>query len=271
MKKVVITSEGKKIVYIPMDYYKKLHEERYRRFITAGERYEENSPSPYVLTPLHDFLSFFNLKANIHKGIECGCGNGRNISYLVRLGFSMVGIDISPTIIDQAKRLLAVQQLQADLRVADMFYLRDFGDNTFDFAIDIWTLHTVPEEIMRLKYLKEIRRVLKNNGAFFIQNSVASISQTPSETIYEYVNEWNIPTVKGIVKKRDGSIVEIEVPALYPEGASGIRTKSEYLEELSEAGFEVLKFNIQPDQTTSCLPQEQIGQQFAVIFAQRRD
>lgn len=269
MKKV-ITSKDTKIVYIPREYYKRVHEERYRHFLEAGEQYEENSSPSYVLTPLCDFLSFFDLKPRGHKGIEFGCGNGRNISYLVQLGFSMVGIDISPTIIKKARKLFAQQQLEADFRVADMFCLKDFDDNTFDFALDIWTLHSVPEDNMRLKYLKEARRILKPKGVFFIQNTVALTSQTSSKTVYKYTDEWNIPTVKGIVKK-NGSSVEIEVPALCPEGATGVRTKAEYLEEFSAAGFEVQKASIQTYQMTNSLPQERSKSQFLIIFAQRKD
>jgi SAM-dependent methyltransferase len=102
--------------------------------------------------------------------LEIGCGPGPNIWYLVREGFSVAGIDGSPTAISQARERLALEKLpqtlpQVDLRVGDFCSL-PWPDATFDAVVDIEALYANPMAKIRAG-IAEIRRVLRPAGVFF--------------------------------------------------------------------------------------------------------
>src|SRR5215475_10489805 len=71
------------------------------------------------------------------KFLELGCGQGNNIWYLAREGFSAFGVDGSATAIAKAKEYLKADGLAADLRVGDVAYLRElYRGAQFDAIVD---------------------------------------------------------------------------------------------------------------------------------------
>lgn len=104
------------------------------------------------------------------KVLDFGCGPGRNVWFMVREGFSVAGIDGSPTAIRQAAERLAADSLpnglpRVDLR-CDNFCHLPWADGTFDAVVDIEALYANSMPIIR-QCLAEVHRVLKPNGTFF--------------------------------------------------------------------------------------------------------
>lgn len=102
--------------------------------------------------------------------LEIGCGPGPNIWYLVREGYTVAGIDGSPTAIRQAQERLIREGLphvvpQVDLRVGNFTSL-PWGNESFDVVIDIEALYANSLTNIRVS-LDEIRRTLKVGGWFF--------------------------------------------------------------------------------------------------------
>jgi len=102
--------------------------------------------------------------------LEIGCGPGPNIWYLVREGFSVTGIDGSPTAIKQAEERLIADKLphikpQVDLKVGDFSSL-PWGNESFDAVIDIEALYANLMSDIEIT-VAEIHRALKPNGLFF--------------------------------------------------------------------------------------------------------
>jgi SAM-dependent methyltransferase len=102
--------------------------------------------------------------------LEVGCGPGPNIWYLVREGFTVAGIDGSPTAVRQARERLATEKLphttpRVDLRVGDFASL-PWPDAMFDVVVDIAALYANPIGKIAAS-IAEINRVLKPSGMFF--------------------------------------------------------------------------------------------------------
>jgi ubiquinone/menaquinone biosynthesis C-methylase UbiE len=97
--------------------------------------------------------------------LEIGCGAGNNLWFAAREGFSVFGVDGSPSAIEFAQKRFADEQLQGDLRVADFIKL-PFGENAFDFVIDREALTCSPFTDAQ-KTVAEVRRVLAPGGKFF--------------------------------------------------------------------------------------------------------
>lgn len=99
--------------------------------------------------------------------LDIGCGNGRNLIPFLERGFPAVGIDFSKNMIKEAKKFLEKRNLKAKLLVADVLNL-PFKDSKFDYIIYVSTLHHLPSRKLRIKSLKEVKRVLKPDGKVLI-------------------------------------------------------------------------------------------------------
>jgi len=97
--------------------------------------------------------------------IDLGCGTGNYAVYLAGVGFSVTGIDISPTAIKTARESAKRKALKCNFFVADV--LGDLGEvkDLFDLAFD-WELlhHIFPEN--RDKYLKNVHKLLESRGKY---------------------------------------------------------------------------------------------------------
>ena len=91
--------------------------------------------------------------------LDIGCGYGNNLSFLTKEGFNAVGIDFSPSVVEQVKEvgLNAVQANATNL---------PFENNYFDFIIDRSSIQHNPNEDIERIY-SQINRVLKPGGHFF--------------------------------------------------------------------------------------------------------
>ena len=108
-------------------------------------------------------------KSEVHV-LEIGCGPGPNIWYLVREGFTVAGIDGSPTAIRQAKEKLTWEGLPCEMPRVDLkvgnFAKLPWADEYFDAIVDLEALYANPMENIK-DSVAEIRRTLKPGGRFF--------------------------------------------------------------------------------------------------------
>jgi len=98
------------------------------------------------------------------KVLEIGFGNGRAVPDVLALAKDghYAGIDISPTMVDEAKRFNAsfVTLGRAEFHCAEAERI-PFPDATFDRAFSIGVIHFWPDPIIALR---ELRRVLRPGG-----------------------------------------------------------------------------------------------------------
>ncbi len=154
----------------------------------------------------------------------------------------MVGLDISPTVVRRAVELAKEKNCSAQFFVGDMF-TPALQSESFDFVMNIWTLHAVGEQHLRDKHLSECYRVLKSGGYLFLHNegSGEDVLNPEEELVIETVNEWNIPEYTNKFDLPDGSQVEVKFPGHMPPGLSGRRSLRAHQGELERAGFQVLE------------------------------
>jgi SAM-dependent methyltransferase len=100
--------------------------------------------------------------------LDYGCGNGEFSCVIARRGARVVGIDISPKLIEQARTLAAKMGLNGScpqFMVGDAHHT-PFADNTFDYVVGNGALHHLDLDMA----YAEIARVLKPGGkALFME------------------------------------------------------------------------------------------------------
>jgi len=231
----------KRIVRVPKDYYYRVHETRYRKILGCGSVFRQKQMDSHILSAWNEFVSAVDLVPG-SSGIEFGSGTGINAVTISRQGFQMTGIDISPTVIENANELARKTGEIVEFMEGDMF-AANLSPESFDFAVNIWALHCVGEQHLRDKHLSECYRVLKPGGYLFLHNesSEKDILNPDEEIVFEEAEEWNIPELSNTFKLPDGDNIQVSFPSHMPSDLSGRRSTGEHKDELEKAGFKVLK------------------------------
>ena len=99
------------------------------------------------------------------KILDLGCGNGRLYELLKNKPIDYYGIDNSEKLIEIAKS----RYPNINFQVADALNL-PFPENFFDKVVSVAVFHHIPSKELRLQFLKETKRVLKNKGILILVN-----------------------------------------------------------------------------------------------------
>lgn len=138
-----------------------------------------NAPKSNVVMELQDqfgsidiYLFDLLLKGRLTPAmsiLEAGCGEGRNLNYFLRNGYSIFGIDVSPTAIQTLRHRAQViaPNVPPDHFRVESLDLLSFLDATFDAVLCIAVLHFARDEYHFHSMLREVWRVLKPDGLFF--------------------------------------------------------------------------------------------------------
>jgi SAM-dependent methyltransferase len=128
------------------------------------------------------YLAFRDLPAIIARhvsgrlALDFGCGAGRSTRFLARLGFDATGVDISSSMIEQARR--------AD--PAGAYRLIGDGDfsglppRSFDLILAAFAFDNIGGALRRAALLSGLRTLLRRQGRIMLLDSTPEI----------YVHEW---------------------------------------------------------------------------------
>ncbi|EDX86978.1 Methyltransferase domain family [Synechococcus sp. PCC 7335] len=106
------------------------------------------------------------------KVLDMGCGYGRLAQFLSNLGFAVSAADTSPAMLEQAKKNAPTCEFQ------NCRSKLGWDDSTFDVAIIVTLLTSVPFDLEQRQIMSELRRVLKPGGCLFVSDLPLQWSST---------------------------------------------------------------------------------------------
>lgn len=102
--------------------------------------------------------------------LDVGCGTGELSLFLARQGHEVLGIDLSPVAIDQARAKAESRRIGARFLVWDALEMDALGV-TFDTIVDSATFHILDED-QRDRYAAAAREILSDGGWLFLFGDV---------------------------------------------------------------------------------------------------
>lgn len=121
------------------------------------------------------------LKARLGAGrgavLEPGCGSGRMLEALARLGLAVTGIDNSESMVALARRRLAAAGVDAELVVADMTAF-DLGRRFAGAVCPINTLRHLPRPALAA-HLEAMARALEPGARYLVQLGIPLPGDAP--------------------------------------------------------------------------------------------
>jgi ubiquinone/menaquinone biosynthesis C-methylase UbiE len=148
-----------------------------------AERFSETRA--YVWQCVKDFTNLITDNSNI---LEIGCGNGKNMEYILKnINVNLIGIDTCKKFVSMC------QEKKLNVILGDALKLH-FEDNIFDYVLCIAMFHHLLTEEEQDISFKEMLRVMKT-GAIGILTCWAT--EQPIESKFEFTKGVNIVPWKG--------------------------------------------------------------------------
>lgn len=145
--------------------------------------------------------------------LDVGCGAGRTTFGLMKHGYnSILGIDVTPSMIDAANSINKERNLNAQFEVADATNLQ-YENESYSNAIFTFNgLMQIPGIENRIQAMMEISRVLKPGGHFIFTSHDRDME-------FKFQNYWSAEKNSWISGKHD--------PTLHEYGDRLVRTRHE--------------------------------------------
>jgi ubiquinone/menaquinone biosynthesis C-methylase UbiE len=147
--------------------------------MTQQSKWDEEYKSNRLVTgsnePQNDFkrfVKYLRKKCEVEidglRVLDLGSGTGKNSIYLAENGAIATGIEFSQTAINIAKERSKENSLNTNFIQKSFGESFPFKDNSFDLTLDIMSSNSLTEG-EREVYLREVHRVLKPGGYFFVR------------------------------------------------------------------------------------------------------
>lgn len=168
--------------------------------------------------------------------LDLGCGTGRTTGVLDRMGFDVVGVDVSEPMVRRARTLFP----HVDFETGDARDLR-FADEHFDYVLFSFNgLDYVQPEGDRYVALREIWRVLKPGGTFvFSSHNPFYLLPADPSSLYGYLHLARF-WVRNV---REGNLTSRYKTDAYPDKSIDtyfISPRGQRI-QLKRCGFELLE------------------------------
>jgi ubiquinone/menaquinone biosynthesis C-methylase UbiE len=125
--------------------------------------WDTGRPTPELVA----VMAFKGLPEPGQTALDIGCGTGRETVFLAKLGYRAIGVDMTKTALEKARRRAEQAGVDVDFREGNVLEM-PVADASVDFANDCGCFHVIPEQD-REKYAAELYRVLKPGGVFLLR------------------------------------------------------------------------------------------------------
>jgi SAM-dependent methyltransferase len=123
------------------------------------------------------------------RALDFGCGTGRSTRFLRELGFDVIGVDISASMLERAREL----DPGGDYRLVPDGALPGLELASFDLILSVFTFDNIPAIEHKTTLCRALGRLLANNGRIVNLVSAPEI----------YVNEWASFSTRDFPENRD--------------------------------------------------------------------
>ena len=183
--------------------------------------------------PERRMIRFLPQKSRI---LDIGCATGRVSSALAKEGHIVTGIDVAEQLVEKARTLAKKQGVPVTYQTCDPVVL-PFPDDTFNAVLFLHTYCYVPKRQTRIKWLREIARVLKPDGWLFLSQHIIDQVMDSYEPIRED-NQQRFPAICATLEEGDG----FSLPAEGSETATYIHffLETDLRAELDDSPFQLV-------------------------------
>jgi ubiquinone/menaquinone biosynthesis C-methylase UbiE len=158
-------------------------------------------------------IEFLIEHLNLHEGasiLDVGCGPGRHSLELARRGFNPIGVDISSSFIELARKKAIKEKLNAQFIVCDARHLQ--LSQTFNGAICLCegAFGLVGDDESHRKVLQEVHQVLRPGSIFILTaiNALSAAQNTNSNKIFDAYT--NTTSDHEIITNSEGESKEVD-------------------------------------------------------------
>lgn len=132
-----------------------------------SDRFGPGSKPPWSIGEPQPELAALIEQGKFHgEVLDVGCGEAAISLYLAQLGYTTVGLDLSPTAIELAREQATKRGLtNVTFEVADVTAFTGY-DGRFDTIVDSTFFHSIPVEL-RENYQQAIRRAAAPGASYF--------------------------------------------------------------------------------------------------------
>jgi SAM-dependent methyltransferase len=126
------------------------------RYQTGDLPWDAGTPDPHLVR---------HVSASTTRGraLDVGSGTGTNAIWLARKGFEVLGVDVSPEAIAQARAKLGGEALPLRFAVAD-FLAGESSETGFDLVFDRGCFHVFDEAEERARFASRVAEALSPTG-----------------------------------------------------------------------------------------------------------
>lgn len=150
----------------------------------------------YPWPEVEAFLDSVSVEDTGSLGLDVGCGNGRHTALLLGVVETAVGLDVSRGLLHEARTKMREDDWTGALVQGNAAML-PFRAETVDVAVYVATLHHLPDRETRVESLRELSRVLADDGRALVSAWSTAHDRfdadPDAETGFETTVDWTLP------------------------------------------------------------------------------